>query len=590
MTRTMQRLAGACAVMTLAGAACALDTIRVALLEIEGTPLEQPSPYAWLAGPDAPLTLRDLTGQIRELGEGDYDRVLLRLKDAALSETQIEEIGQAIREVRDAGVPVHMFGEIYGTAEVLLGAYCDETILQAGGAVSLTGLYMEQMFLKDTLSWLGITPDFIQVGDYKGANEMMMNSEPSKAWDQNLNGLLDGLYENRRQTLMTGLGLNDRQLTEAMERGWLATGPEAIKLGLIDSEVDLSDLTEHIETIAGADVRWEKIEPAGESPLASSNPFAVFRMLMESPSHEPDGDTIAILHIDGPIVDGDSSPGGLFGSPSTGSRTIRNALQDIAREDDIGAIVLRIDSPGGSAIASEVIWQGVRDVAQSKPVIVSVGSMAASGGYYIAVSGDEIFVNDSSVVGSIGVVGGKMALGGLYDKLRINVVPYTRGPQADLFSSTDPWTSRQQALVRERMTQIYDQFTKRVKQGRPAIDLAKTAEGRLFTGDIAVSLRMADRVGTLEDAIARAAEKAGFDAGAFDVMHYPGPKSLDELLSEAFGGTITAPRSLLHDAVATLRDVVGPAAWRQLGGQIEAMSQLRNEPVILTMPNALIFR
>lgn len=579
----------AASLAAMAGVAVA-DPVRVALLEIEGAPLEQPSPYAWLAGPDAPITLRGLTEQIRELGEGDYDRVMLRVKDTALSVTQIEEIGQAIEDVRDEGVPVHMFAEIYGPGEVMLGSYVDETIVQAGGAVSLTGLYMEEMFLADTLAWAGVTPDFVQVGDYKGANEMFMNSKPSKAWEENISGLLDSLYENRRDMLMSGLGLDSEELDEAMETSWLASGDEAIALGLIDTELDLTELRDHLEEMAGDRIVWEKVEPGGESPLMAANPFAVFRMLMESPRHEPDGDTVAILHIDGAIVDGNSTPGGLFGAASTGSRTIRNALQDIAAEDEIGAIVVRIESPGGSAIASEVIWRGLREVSETKPVIVSIGGMAASGGYYIAVAGDEIFLNDSSIVGSIGVVGGKMSMDGLYDKLRINVVPRSRGPQADLFSSVKPWSNTQREVVRERMTVIYDQFTDRVRQGRDNIDLSKTAEGRLFTGDVAVSLNMADRIGTLDDALERAADLAGYRAGRYDVMHYPGPQSLDQLLSEALGGTITAPRSLLADAVATLRDVVGPKAWSQLGSHLEAMAILRDEPVILVMPRALIFR
>src|SRR5690606_7120002 len=135
-------------------------------------------------------------------------------------------------------------------------------------------------------------------------------------------------------------------------------------------------------------------------------------------------------------------------------------------DDLIKGVIIRINSPGGSATASEVIWRGVQRVAAKKPVWVSVGSMAASGGYYIAVAGDKIYVTPSGIVGSIGVVGGKISMGGLYDLLHVNVVERARGPRADLFSSSQPWTDQQRAFVRDKMAETYDLFTRRVAQGR----------------------------------------------------------------------------------------------------------------------------
>jgi protease-4 len=311
--------------------------------------------------------------------------------------------------------------------------------------------------------------------------------------------------------------------------------------------------------------------------------------LFEGPKHEPVKPTIGVIHIEGPIMDGDSSPGGLFGGATTGSRTIRNALEDLRDQDLIKGVVVRINSPGGSAIASDVIWQGVRRVAEEKPVWVSVGSMAASGGYYIAVSGDKIYVNDNSIVGSIGVVGGKFAMGGLYDHLKINIVERTRGPRAGLLSAVEPWNKRQKEAVRERMRDVYDRFTSRVTAGREGIDLDKTAEGRLFTGDLAVELKMADKKGTLDDAIADMARV--LNLRDYDVMDYPGPKSLDDLLNQMFGGMASAP-SLRPERIEllaeTLRAAVGEGSWPMVRDVLTGLMLLRDEPVLLIVPRAIV--
>jgi protease-4 len=324
-----------------------------------------------------------------------------------------------------------------------------------------------------------------------------------------------------------------------------------------------------------------------------SNPFALLDMFASAGERGPTGPTIALLHIDGPIVDGESKPGGLMGEASVGSLTIRKALAEIEASDLVKGVVVRINSPGGSAIASESIWQGLRRVAESRPVWVSVGSMAASGGYYIAVAGDKMYVNPSSIVGSIGVVGGKIAMGGVYDKLKIHVVERARGPRASIMSSVAPWNDEQRALVRSRMQETYDLFTKRVATGRPGIDLAATAEGRLFDGRRAIDLKMADQIGGVEDAIRELAVAVGLPEGAYDVLDYPAPPTLTEVLSDAmerFGMGASAPGVGLDAIAAGVRDVVGPRAWPSLRDAAAALLQLRKEPVILASPRVLLFR
>lgn len=568
---------------------------RVVTLDIEGSMPERPGQLDWLMDGDAEPTLREVINALHDASTSDkIDAILVRLKDPKLKVSQIEELGAAIKRVRAAGKRVIVFGEAYGNAELLLGSYADRVVAQSGGPLSLPGMYMEEMFLADTLAWAGLKADMVQIGDYKGAAEQMGRSAPSPQWDQNINQLLDSQYANLRDQIKRGRGMTDQQLDAAMDKSWMSDGKEAVAFGLVDSVVDLPDLTADLSKKLGSEVAWSGplIKQSGGG-MAMDNPFALLQKLSEKPHVKPNGPAIAILHIDGVIVDGDSSSGGAFGGESNvGSRTIRNAIEDILDEDNFKGVIVRIDSPGGSATASEVMWQGLRRLAAKKPVWVSVGSMAASGGYYCAVAGDRIYVNPSSIVGSIGVVGGKISMQGLYDLLKVNVVARSRGPRASMFRSTAPWSPEELAMVRSKMKETYDQFTSRVTAGRKGIDLAKTAEGRLFSGSLAIGLKMADKVGGLADAIDDMADSLSLSD--YEVLDVPGPKPLDEVIRDAMRGFAgVAPvrgSSPLEQVAGVVREAVGPQAWPALRDGMNAMMLLRDRPVILMTPSIIVTR
>ena len=573
----------------------------VGLIEIHGTPSEEPKPLAWLLGSDEHPTLRQIIELFKDAQEDkNLKAFVVRLRDATLSRTQAEEIGQAMQRLRDAGKKVHLFADNYEATELVLGTSADEIIIQAGGGVSLPGMHMEEMFLADTMAWAGVVPQMVQVGDYKGANEQYMRSAPSPAWDQNINGLLDSLYGNMRDRLKNGRKLDDARLDEAMRQNWMALAETGRKTGLIDAVVDLPALTEHLKAAYATDISWSNYEVASTKGKLDGNPLTMFSKLMSRPSNTPTREAVAIVHVNGPIIDGESESGGFMSGSSVGSATIRRALEEILDEDLVKGVIIRIDSPGGSAIASEVMWQGVQRVRKNKPVWVSVGSMAASGGYYTAVAAEKIYVNPSSIVGSIGVVGGKIAMGGLYDKAKVHVTERSRGPLGDMFSSTKPWSEQQQQMVREKMTETYNLFASRVSAGRSGIDLSKTAEGRLFTGEQAVKNNMADKVGGLDDCITDLALSLKLEDGEYQIIEYPGPKALSDVLGGMLGGSAAAPNLTGPGGLAekagpamlrgVVKEMVGERHASQLADQMEAFMQLRNEPVILALPRAVIVR
>lgn len=605
MSLKLTRRLLAAAVLTAAALAPAApsmadDSTGVGLIEIHGRPTAQPHALAWLIGTGEHPTLRQVIDLFKEAGENDNLKgVVVRLRETELTTTQVEEIGQAMQRLRDKGKKVHLFADNYQTAELLLGAYADEVIIQSGGGIMFPGMHMEEMYMADTFAWVGITPQMVQVGDYKGANEQYMNAGPSPAWDKNISGLLDALYGNVRTRLKTGRKLNDAQLDDAMKASWMALAETGKRVGLIDSIVDLPVLSAHLEKEYKTDIAWTNFDTDSEElKIDASNPLALLSRLSREPRNTPTREAIAIVHIDGPIMDGRSREGGLFGEASVGSTTIRRALEEIRDEDLIKGVIVRIDSPGGSAIASEVIWQGLKRVGEKKPVWISVGSMAASGGYYCLVAGDKVYVNPSSIVGSIGVVGGKMALGGVYDHLKLRIKERSRGPMGEMMSSATPWTDDQKAAVRTKMKETYDLFTSRVSAGRAGIDLSRTAEGRLFTGNDAVALKMADKVGSLDDCIADLAKEKGLTAGEFQILEYPGPKSLADAIGEMLGGSTAAPnlrQQFAEDAgaamaVGILKQMVGEKRWPAIRDQLSAFMQLRSEPVLLTSPTAVIVK
>lgn len=577
-------------------------TTGVALIEIHGDLSEQPHPLAWLLGSGDHPTLRNVVDLIRDAADDqEVAAVVVRVRDAKVHLTQVEELGAAIAHVRAANKKVILFCGEYETPEAVLASYCDEAIIQAGGGVSVPGMYMEEMYLADTMAWAGLTPQMVQIGDYKGANEEYMHAAPSPAWEQNISGLLDGLYGGVRKHIKTGRKMDDAKLDEAMRQSWMALGDTAKKVGLIDAVVDLPDLTSHLEkylSVPEGSITWPPYGTEEGVGIDVSNPLTMFSKMMREPETAPTRESLAIVHINGPIVDGESSSGGFMGEASIGSDTVRRAIAEIEDEPLIKGVIVRIDSPGGSATASEVIWQGLNRLQAKKPVWVSVGSMAASGGYYCLVGGQKVYVNPSSIVGSIGVVGGKVSMSGLYEKLKVHVHGRERGPMGRMLAASTPWTEQEQQLVRAKMQETYDLFAKRVSDGRREIDISKTAEGRLFTGEAAVKNRMADKIGGLDDCLTDLAAELKMTEGEYEILEYPGPKSMREVIGESIGGFAAAPNvggKIAESAGSqmlsgALKEIVGPKNWPQVRDQLSALMQLRKQPVVLTSPRAVIVK
>lgn len=566
----------------------------VGWLTLTETLREGPVPFAWVTNEEAGPSLGDVLDQLDYVADHDeYLGVVIFMDQPQIRLSQVLAISDKIAEVRAAGKRVMTYAEAYDMMDYVLASSADLILLQHKGEVRMTGVAVEEMYLAGMLEKIGAKADFVQIGKYKGASEAMMRTGPSEAWSQNFDALLDDLYEQIIGRIAENRDMSRAEVEELLAKSWTMTDVDFLRKRVIDRITD-RDLIDVTEVEFGDGFTWDDTLGLGGGAVKINNPMMLFGMLFKEADTRTSRPTIAVVHANGPIHSGESSRGqGMFDSESIGSTTMVEALGQARDDDNVKGVILRIDSPGGSALASEIIWQAVRDLGETKPVYISIGSMAASGGYYIACAGDEVYLNDSSIVGSIGVVGGKIVLGGLYEWAGINIHRRSRGPMGDIFNSVEPFTPDQRTTIRESMQIIYDQFIQRVTIGRGSRlpDVGSVAEGRLFTGRQAVENGMADKLGGVESAMADMTDELGLEADGYDVIHLPPAMSLQTFLNSMFG--VRSPAVSAQQTpvmIQTAKRVLGPQAWPAVSAALEGLLLLRDEPVLTLMPNAIIIR
>ena len=502
---------------------------KVAYFDLSTPVVEKPADFSLLGGGDAgAVTLRSLVERLhRARDDRSVRAVLMTLNAPGTNLAQSQEVRDALIECRRAGKKTFVYADGYDTDSYTIASGATNVCLLPGGEVMIPGVGIQTMYLKGLFDKLGVVADYVQIGAYKGADEEYTRTGPSPAFAGEINKLVDGLYDQ----VVTGIAANRNlpvsAVTDAVDRSIL-TAADAKQRGLVDHLVDMDGLRQLMADELGTKLDVvDNYGAAKRDDVDLSSPFALFAMLAKKPavSSKP---AVALVFADGVIVDGAGGGGGiggLTGGETIGSDNIRYAMREVARDDAIKAVVIRINSPGGSALASEAMWQAVRRVAKDKPVIVSVGNMAASGGYYLASAGDRIFADPSAIVGSIGVVGGKFVYKDLMAKFGVTTEEFTRGHNSDMFGSQAPFSDGQRRMVRDWMTQTYDQFTRRVMTTRTGKikAIADVAQGRVFVAATAKDLGIVDEIGGLDAAITYAAGQVDLSGDQFDVRSRPRP-------------------------------------------------------------------
>ncbi len=573
----------------------------VGWMELSGELPDGPPPFAWVTEEQAGSTLRSVLKQLRTVAQDDrYRGVVITLNEPQLSLSQIDEIAMAIRAARQAQKQVVVYAEQYNLPMYLLACEADRILLQSHGELHLNGLHAEEIYLAGLFEKLGLQADMEQVGDFKGASEQLMRHGPSDAWNENMDGLLDDLYEQIIERIARGRGMKTADVEKAIAQMMTMTDQDYVSSGLVDA-LSSHEVKATAAQRFGDAVAWDEdmgIASSSGGPRVD-NPFALFSMLFQPRERSTTRQSLALINASGPITSGKSSyGGGLFSGETIGSRTMVEALKKAREDNNIKGVVIRMDSPGGSAIASEMVWQAVRETAEKKPVYMSVGSMAASGGYYIACAADRIYVTPTSIVGSIGVVGGKIVMGGLYEKLGVGVHRRSRGPLGEMYNSVEKFTDEQRKLVRASMQRVYDQFKNRVTLGRgeKIANVEAIAAGRIFTGRQAIANGMADELGGVHDALTAMATALNMDAGSYDIVTLPEPMDMGEFFEQLLGVsgvrgrgpglTVQVESPLLQAARAAL----GEQAWRQVQRVGGGLMLLNQEPVLTLMPQVIVVK
>ena len=569
----------------------------VGWLELSGELREGPPPVAW-AQPHDGSSVGDVLAQLDHVARGErYKGMVIHLDQPLLDLSQVWAISNGIERVREADKKVLVFAEAYDLPGYLLASAADEILLQRKGGVELQGIAVEELYLAGLMEKVGVRADLIQVGKFKGAEEPMTRTGPSEAWSRNMDGLLDSLYGEVVTMLRDRRKLDEAGVEKLFRDSWVMSDEQLLKSGIVDALVD-RDLIGATESAFGETFAWDASMGLGGTAVQTpTNPLAMLTQMFQPPQQATRRATLAVIHARGAIISGDSGYGdGLFSSDAIGSRTMLDALATAADDELVKGVVVWIDSPGGSALASEVVWQAMRELGETKPLYVVVGPMAASGGYYMACAADRIYVAPSSIVGSIGVVGGKVVMGDLYQKLGIGVERRSRGPVSDMFNSIEPFTPDQQKRLRQAMTRTYDQFLDRVRIGRGEHikNVKSIAEGRLFTGRQAVDNGMADRLGTLQTALADLADEAKLEEGEYDVLNLPPPLTLGEYLESMFGvrsGLRAGVESgEVSGVVRVAREALGPRAWSAVSRQAQGLLLLREERALTLMPRVIVVK
>jgi protease-4 len=484
-------------------------------------------------------TLRETIDAIRQAAKDSRVKtlvVMFRTEGALWA--QLQELRGAIVEFRKSGKPVTAYLEYGGAQEYFVASAADRVVMMPAGQLDLTGLTTYELFFRGMFDKIGVYPDMLHIGDYKTASNTMTERGFTPAHREMSKSLNRDWFDQLVAAIAEGRKKEPADIRKLIDEGpFLAE--DARKAGLVD-ELAYEDALERTPPIQGTrKITGENYIKTVYAPFSATN-------------------RIALLYAVGTIASGKSSFGGLGGNV-LGSDTFAQWVRKVRLDPSIRAIVVRVDSPGGSAIASDVMWHELMLAREVKPVIVSMGDVAASGGYYIAVPAHTIVAEPGTITGSIGVVTGKFVLKGTMEKLGIGTDAVSDGKLAQIYSPFKPFSPEEKARIEDQMRSTYELFLSRVAEGRKSTraQIDAVGQGRVWTGKQAQELHLVDELGGLDRALQIARQQAKFEANAsVDIVVYPMKRSVFEWLEDPLGSNnnSTSLSSVLRQPDARVMD------------------------------------
>jgi protease-4 len=502
-----------------------------------------------------PMTVREIVDTINAAADDDrVSGMVARMRSGQFGLTHVYEVRTALAKFRAAGKFAHIysssFGEGNGLGRYYLASAFDEIWMQPLGIVTISGISADIPFMRGTLDKLGVRPQFYQRKDYKTAYESLTSKGISKYNKEATESLIADIRDELLSTIPAERGMDAKAFSNLVDKG-LFTAQEAQAAGLITT-ADYGDVL--LDNIA------EELTGARDIEGLEFVDLDDYAAIRTAKAEKARGAKVALIYVTGAIMP-DENGGGLSGGQVAAASEIAPAILRASKDDDVEAIVLRVDSPGGSPSASESILRAVeRAQARGKIVVVSMGSMAASGGYWVSAYADRIFVLPTTLTGSIGVVGGKFSIAELSEKIGVNWDSVSWGKNAGMWSMNTPFNASEAERINAMMDQVYDSFLERVSKGR-GMDIAavdKLAGGRVWTGMRAVEHGLADEIGGLNDALDYVAEAVGADdRAALSVEILPKPKTALELIVEMLEGQVSMGKAV--KAQAEVMEMFAPA-------------------------------
>lgn len=470
---------------------------------------------------------RPFLGLYSQLRKAERDErlhaVVLRIQRSTLGWAKAQEVRASLLRMREAGIPTIAYLEVEpvgANVEYYIASAAEKVYVAPGTRIPFVGLAAEYLFLGGMWDKLGIDLEVERVGPYKTAADFLAGREMSEAHREMANWLLDSIDAQFVGGVAAGRGVSEDVVRTAIAAG-LSDSQDLAQAGLIDGSAFLEDILDDL----GPDrPRVEHKDWAGVD--AASVGF------------EPVS-RVALVYGTGNVVTGEGDRSG-SGNPVLASTTVSKAIAEAAEAEDVDAILFRIDSPGGSALASDLVWNATQRARREKPLVVSFSDVAASGGYYVASGADAIVAEPGTITGSIGVVTTRPVIQRLYEKLGIGVEALFRGTYARLYTLSQPLDDLERKRLGEEVERTYQLFLDRVVAGRD-IDRAaldRVARGRVWTGEQALERGLVDELGGIHTAVARLREmlKLAPDADV-EVVVYPPPRPLAVELSELLRGS-----------------------------------------------------
>jgi protease-4 len=512
-----------------------------------GMPEQSPSELGELFETKTPA-LRQLVSSIdRAARDESVNALVLQVSFLDAGWGRVQELRDAIERFKKSGKPAYAHLEFAGNKEYYLASACTKVYAVPTALLDITGLRLDVTFFKGTLDKLGVQAQFTGVGRYKNAPNQFTETGFTEPHREQMEALADSLYGHYMSTVAAARGKTVPELQALVDQGPF-DGWKAKEAGLVDELLYADQLDERLQ-------HADRVAP--RTYLRSKSGFG-----FDSRAK------LALVYAVGDIVSGRSQDG--LGGSLAGAETVAGALRKAREDASIKAIILRVDSPGGSGSASDIIWREVALARQKKPVIASFGDYAASGGYYVAMGSDAIVAEPGTITGSIGVFSGKFNLRGLYDKIGLSRETVTRGAHATFTSEYQPWSESEQGRMQAMNEAFYRDFVRKVAEGRHKTveEIEAVAQGRVWTGTEAQRHGLVDHLGGLDVAVAVARDKAGIAKGAeVSLVVLPEPKGFLETILERQQG-MDALALVPAEAHALLR------LAKVLGGAGEPLARL----------------